>query len=288
MKSMTGHGYKETKTNTLDISVEMKGYNSRFLETCINVPPYLTVLEQRIRERITQRCERGKIEVTIRFKEINSDVCVEVDTHVAQAYYQAILKIAQTLGIDEKPRLATILGMEGVLQINRVTDPERYWQALEPVFLEVLKQFDEQRVREGKCTESDILHHISTIEKALEIIQKNAPEIEAYIKENLRARFMEVLGNEVDEKRILAETAVLLMKYTISEEITRLSSHLNEFKAEIIRNPAPAKKLDFLAQEMNREINTIGSKTPLLEVSQAVVTMKDALENVREQLRNVE
>ncbi|MDR0878329.1 MAG: DUF1732 domain-containing protein, partial [Treponema sp.] len=111
---------------------------------------------------------------------------------------------------------------------------------------------------------------------------------ESSIKENLKSRFAEVLGNQIDENRILAETAILLMKYTISEELSRLASHLGEFRAETERNPSPGKKLDFLCQEINREINTIGSKTPILEVSRAVVDMKDALENVREQLRNVE
>ena len=96
------------------------------------------------------------------------------------------------------------------------------------------------------------------------------------------------LGKTIDENRILAETAVLLMKYTINEELSRLSSHLDEFRAEVGRNPSPGKKLDFLCQEINREINTIGSKTPILEVSHAVVEMKEALENIREQLRNVE
>ncbi|MHB9294256.1 hypothetical protein Holit_03382 [Hollandina sp. SP2] len=135
------------------------------------------------------------------------------------------------------------------------------------------------------------------------------PALEASIQENLRNRFMELLktsglvfpdgrnntpsgftpadGTTLDN-RILAETAVLLMKYTISEELARLSAHLAEFRVEVERNPSPGKKLDFLCQEINREVNTIGSKAPLLEVSRAVIAMKDALENIREQLRNVE
>jgi uncharacterized protein (TIGR00255 family) len=104
----------------------------------------------------------------------------------------------------------------------------------------------------------------------------------------LQERFTELLGDKVDENRIYAETAVLLMKYSISEELVRLSSHLLEFRQEIKRNPSPGKKLDFLSQEIIREVNTIGSKAPMLEVSHAVIEMKNALENIREQLRNVE
>ena len=112
--------------------------------------------------------------------------------------------------------------------------------------------------------------------------------IENSIRENIAVRFRELAGSEIDENRIMAETAILLMKYTISEEISRLSSHLGEFRAEMARNDRPGRKLDFLCQEINREINTIGSKSAILEVSRAVVEMKESLENAREQLRNVE
>jgi uncharacterized protein (TIGR00255 family) len=126
------------------------------------------------------------------------------------------------------------------------------------------------------------------LEESAAAIGSYAPEIEASIKENLRARFAELLGDKIDENRVLAETAVLLMKYTISEELSRLKAHLEEFRLETERNASPGKKLDFLSQEINREINTIGSKTPLLAVSRAVIEMKNSLENIREQLRNVE
>jgi uncharacterized protein (TIGR00255 family) len=159
---------------------------------------------------------------------------------------------------------------------------------LEPLLAQAFAAFEESRRREGAATEADILGHIGNIERSLERIAACVPELERSIKENLRARFQEVLGSAVDENRILSETAVLLMKYTISEELARLRSHLVEFKEETARNGAPGKKLDFLSQEINREINTIGSKSPIIEVSRAVVDMKDALENVREQLRNVE
>jgi uncharacterized protein (TIGR00255 family) len=134
----------------------------------------------------------------------------------------------------------------------------------------------------------DILTHIAVLDESAKSISSFVPEIEKAIKENLRTRFAELLGEKIDENRILAETAVLLIKYTISEELSRLTSHLKEFRLETERNPSPGKKLDFLSQEINREINTISSKTPMLEVSRIVVEMKNSLENIREQLRNVE
>ncbi|AEJ19721.1 YicC/YloC family endoribonuclease [Gracilinema caldarium] len=288
MKSMTGYAYKEFRDESVSLSIEIKGYNNRFLEIYINLPPFLSMLENRLRDYVASRCERGKIELSLRLKELATDVSVSIDKNAAQAYYHAIVELAETLKIDEKPKLHTILGMEGVLQIEKIRDPERYWSLIEPVLRSAMDQFDTERIREGKATEDDILGHISALEHAAAVVEQYAPTLETQIKENLRNRFAELLGDSIDENRILAETAVLLMKYTISEEIARLKAHLAEFRAELERNPAPGKKLDFLCQEINREVNTIGSKSPILEVSRAVVTMKDALENVREQLRNVE
>ncbi|MCA1949069.1 MAG: YicC family protein [Treponema sp.] len=288
MKSMTGYAYKELRNETVSLSVEIKGYNNRFLEMFINLPPFLGMLENRIREAVASHCERGKIELSLRLKELATDVSVSIDKSAAQAYYAAMLELAQSLALDEKPKLHTILGMEGVLQIDKIRDPERYWQLIEPVLQGALDQFEAERIREGRATEADILSHIAKLEAASAVVEQHAPLLETQIKENLRSRFAELLGDSIDENRILAETAVLLMKYTISEELARLKAHLAEFRAEVERNPAPGKKLDFLCQEINREVNTIGSKSPILEVSRAVVTMKDALENVREQLRNIE
>lgn len=288
MKSMTGYGYKERSDDRFSLSVEIKGYNNRFLEIFINLPPYLSPLEMRLRDYVSARCERGKIELSVRAKELGGNVSVSVDEVAAAAYYQAIKRLGAALGLDEQPRLSTILSMDGVLLSDKTRDPERFWQAIEGALEEALSQFEASRVREGKATEADILTHIDSIEKAVEKTTAFAPELEASIRENMRTRFREVLGDAVDEGRVLAETAVLLVKYSISEELARLRAHLAEFRAEVERNPAPGKKLDFLCQEINREINTIGSKSPIMDVSRAVVSMKDSLENVREQLRNVE
>jgi uncharacterized protein (TIGR00255 family) len=295
MKSMTGYACSEVQDADFSLAVEIRGYNSRYLEIFVNLPPWLSSLENEIREYIASRCVRGKIEAVIRLKEHNAPVRVLVNHAAAAAYADAINTLAQTLGIDERPSLSTILGMEGVLETEKLRDAINapgagtpYRDIIEPALKAAADTFDAERVREGKHTQDDILSHIAVIEASLKTVASYAPQIESSIKENIRNRFAEALGNQVDENRVLAETALLLMKYTISEELSRLSAHLAEFRAEADRNPSPGKKLDFLCQEINREINTIGSKTPILEVSRAVVDMKDALENVREQLRNIE
>ena len=288
MKSMTGYAYCENSVNDTTVSVEIKGYNSRFLDLSIFLPSWLSGLEPGIRTFLASRFSRGKVDTSIKIKERNEDLSVSVNTVAARSYYKAVQELARDLGISENPNLALILGLEGVLEIETKRDIEKYWPIIEPILVSAVEQFEAERNREGKHTQEDILSHIKVLEESVYIIAERAPELEALIKENLWARFKEVLGDSIDENRILAETAVLLMKYTISEELSRLSSHLKEFRVETERNPIPGKKLDFLCQEINREINTIGSKTPILEVSRAVVNMKSALENVREQLRNVE
>ena len=288
MISMTGYAYREKTEEDMSLSVEIKGYNNRFLEIYTNTPPWLVCLEQKIKEQIASFCGRGKVEVFIRIREHNAPVNISVNTTAARAYCEAINTAAGELGISEKLGLSALLAMDGVLEVEKNRDDQRYWQAIEPLLKEATEAFNEERVREGKHTEEDILKSIGRLEASVKIIVSFVPVLESKIRENIRTRFTECLGNQIDENRILAETAALLVKYTISEEVSRLSSHLAEFRTETKKNPRPGKKLDFLCQEINREINTIGSKSAVLEVSTEVVEMKEALENIREQLRNVE
>jgi len=215
-------------------------------------------------------------------------VNISINKKAARAYYDAINDMAKELGIEEKPTIAALLEMESILEIEKTRDDERYWQEIEPLLKEAAQAFCQEREREGKHTESDILSHLGVIETSLKNVSSFAPVIEQTLKDNIRARFTELLGSQIDENRVLTETASLLLKYTISEEISRLTSHLAEFRAETEKNSRPGKKLDFLCQEINREINTIGSKSAIIEVSSEVVKMKETLENIREQLRNIE
>jgi len=289
MISMTGFAYREWTGEDISLAIEIKGYNNRFLELQVNLPPWLACMEPKVRALMGNICGRGKVEVWIRVKEVNAPLDVTVNTHAARAYMEALSALAADLHIDTQLSVSTLIGMEGVLEVEKKRDEGRYWDVIEPVLKEAAGIFQEERVREGKHTEEDILSAIGKIESALQTVATHVPALENSITENIKTRFKELVGGGViDDNRILAETAVLLMKYTISEEISRLSSHLAEFRSEAAKNERPGKKLDFLCQEINREINTIGSKSAILEVSRAVVDMKESLENIREQLRNVE
>jgi len=296
MISMTGCAYREKNGNDLSVSVEIRGCNSRYLEIFINLPPWLSNLETKIREQIASRCGRGKVECYIRIREHNAPMTISVNKNAAKAYCEAVNSIAEELGLKEKCPLGALLGIEGVLEIEKNRDDEHYWKEIQPLFYEALNAFNAEREREGKHTKEDIMNNLGIIESSVKNVSSFAPLIERTIKENIKSRFTEVLGNQVDENRVLAETASMLLKYTISEELSRLVSHIGEFRAEAERNTdcggvsrvKPGKKCDFLSQEINREINTIGSKSAVIEVSGEVVKMKEALENIREQLRNVE
>ncbi|MDR2784866.1 MAG: YicC family protein [Treponema sp.] len=288
MKSMTGYGCGDFQNDQVFLSVEIKGYNNRFLDISVNLPSFLSAMENRIREYLAGRFSRGKIEVNLRIREQNAAIAVHVNREAVRAYGEAFAVLAGELGLDEKPSLSLLLSLDGVLDTEKARDDGRYWPIMEKALAEAADQFEIERTREGRHTEADILSHLSKIETLANDVAVHVPRMEAEFQENLRSRFRELLADQIDENRVLAETAVLLVKNTISEELSRLKAHLAEFRAETGRNPGPGKKLDFLCQEINREINTIGSKTPNLDTSRAVVDMKDALENIREQLRNVE
>lgn len=289
MTSMTGYAYKEVSDKNATVSVEIKSVNSRFLDLSINLPPYLNPLESRFREIVTQKILRGKVDIFIRIKEISIDETVTADIKAAKAYADAVTQIAIALGKKaEDVPLSLIVSQPGVLNSDREYDVEKYWNLINPVFSETLEKFCADRKREGENLYKDLLVKLSKLDECASFFKEWQPKMEQMFKEQITAKFNELLGDHADEQRIMTETAAMLVKYTINEEIIRLQSHLAAIRAEMKDNPAPGKKLDFLCQEAGREINTIGSKNQFTEVGAMVVTAKDSLENIREQARNVE
>jgi uncharacterized protein (TIGR00255 family) len=288
MKSMTGYAYRETNEGDLTVSVEIKSYNSRFLDLTVNQPYWLSRLENRLREYASARIQRGKVELSLRLKERSQNLQVIADPDAARAYVGAIAEIADAIGHSGEIPLSLVVNQDGVLRSERALDPEAYWGKIEPVLSSAFADFESSREAEGKALSRDIDAMIGRIEATADVVARWIPEMERIFRENVRSRFADILGDRVDEQRVMQETAALLVKYTINEEIVRLRSHLESLRKEIAENPAPGRKADFICQEINREVNTIGSKNQILEVGQAVIEAKDALENIREQMRNVE
>jgi uncharacterized protein (TIGR00255 family) len=289
MKSMTGYAWKESTEGGMTVSVEIKSYNSRFLDLAVTQPYWLSRLENRLREYASKRIQRGKVELSLRIRETSSNLSVTADPGAARAYREAVLKIAEALDQDAANiPLSLIIAQEGVLKSERTIDIETYWSRIEPVLAAAFAEFDLSRDTEGKALAKDIYAMIARIEKSADLVSAWIPEMERVFRDNIRTRFTEILGNEIDEQRVMQETAALLVKYTINEEIVRLRAHLESLKHELSENPAPGRKTDFICQEINREVNTIGSKNQNFDVGQAVIDAKDALENIREQMRNIE
>lgn len=288
MKSMTGYAYTESTVDQATVSVELKSYNSRFLDLSVHVPLWLGRLEPQIREFISSRIQRGKVELSIRVKESCSNLQISADPAAAKAYAHAIREVADSIGVPGMIPLQLVVAQDGVLSSERIVDMDQYWIMVKPVLDRAIDEFESFRIREGKKLGIDIEKMIHRINASVARITEFVPQMEEKFRENIRTRFREVMGNEIDEQRILQETAALLVKYTINEELVRLRAHLEALEHEVRDNPAPGRKCDFICQEINREINTIGSKNQILEVGQAVIEAKDALENIREQSRNIE
>lgn len=288
MNSMTGYGYKEAVVDGTQISVEIKSVNNRFLDLSVNLPPFLNPLEQKIRKIVSEKIARGKVDLTIRVKDMNSTAVVNPDIQAAKMYADAISKIAESLGRKDEVPLSLIVAQDGVLNITHEYDAEKYWQKIEGIFTEVFDSFVADRKREGENLKKDLLSKLSKLDECAAFFKSWQPKMEEKFKEQISSRFKELLGNYADENRIMTEVAAMMVKYTINEEIVRLLSHLQVLRKEINENPVPGKRIDFICQEANREINTIGSKNQFTEVGAMVINAKDALENIREQAKNVE
>lgn len=288
MNSMTGYGYKEAVVDGTQISVEIKSVNNRFLDLSVNLPPFLNPLEQKIRKIVSEKIARGKVDLTIRVKDMNSTAVVNPDIQAAKMYADAISKIAESLGRKDEVPLSLIVAQDGVLNITHEYDAEKYWQKIEGIFTEVFDSFIADRKREGENLKKDLLSKLSKLDECAAFFKSWQPKMEKKFKEQISSRFKELLGDYADENRIMTEVAAMMVKYTINEEIVRLLSHLQVLRKEINENPVPGKRIDFICQEANREINTIGSKNQFTEVGAMVINAKDSLENIREQAKNVE
>ena len=195
MKSMTGYSYNEITTNEYSVVVEFKSYNSRYLDLTINLPSFLGRLENRIKEKCTEKLERGKVDVFIRIKDFQDEVSVEPNLNAAKAYYDAFSKIADTLGFSQNAiSLNSILAQNDILISQKEYDMELYWNRIEPVFTKALEDFLSERIREGENLKIDLLSMLKRIEKSYDIFKTWQPQMEQVFKESIQKRFAEILA----------------------------------------------------------------------------------------------
>jgi uncharacterized protein (TIGR00255 family) len=289
MKSMTGYGQATVSTESFQLAVEVKSYNNRYLDIEHTMPFYLAPFEIDLDKAIEQVSSRGHVEVTVRVKNLRSDLQIMVDKDAVQRYTDAFGQISTFSGKALKPTLADYLSAEGVVTNLREDDSERYRKPLFQSLQTALEQFSASKIREGESTKKDLVRLGGQVKEGLAVIQQHAAELEALIKQNLIQRIHEMLGDQnYDENRILTEVAVMLVRFSVNEEVKRLETHLKAYDHLLELDEPVGKRLDFLCQEMNREINTIGSKSQIADMNLQVVRMKDGLENIREQIRNIE
>jgi len=288
MISMTGYGYSEFQDEKRSCSLEIKTYNNRYLDTIINMPGYLGPLESYIRESLSKVLRRGRVEFFLKIREKEENLNLLVDQAAAENYKSSLQKLADSLDLSDGVSLSHILSMDGVVKVEKIRDVESFRPLISELLDTVLAQLTESRQREGAHTRQDILKHLDTVKEFHQRVEELAPKVEAEVTAQLKNKFTEIMGDAAEESRILAEVAAYLVRYDINEEISRLAAHLSSFDHLCQSSDPLGKKLDFLCQEMNREINTIGSKSPQVEVHRLVVDAKDAMEKIREQLRNVE
>ncbi|OHD13500.1 MAG: YicC family protein [Spirochaetes bacterium GWB1_48_6] len=287
MISMTGFSSLEDTSGRYRFSIEVKALNNRYLDLFINLPPALSSREGVLRSLVQEKIQRGRVELTIRLKEIQEELRIKVNESAAAQALASLKALKKASGLRGSLKMEHLLSVEGLVNVEKTSDAPGLWENLLPRCHEALDKFNASRKNEGSRLESDIRLQLDTIAAGRLWIESQSAVLEAQLRENLQKRLKD-LAAEVDESRMHSEIALLLVRYSINEELVRLGSHLDSFH-EIIQAGGPVgKKLDFLCQELGREINTIGSKTTSSEVQHRVVNLKDALENIREQLRNVE
>lgn len=288
MKGMTGYGYAEWADARFHLVVELKSYNNKYADINLMLPANLAGLDDKLRNLVRTVVIRGRVDIGIRFRDKAASGSWTVDADALEGALSAIEHIKARIGDHGPLKVESLLSMEGILRNDSSRNIDEVWAALEPVFKQALDELDSRRRIEGEATRKDLERQLATIESARNVIQSAAQGLEASFKETLRKRFAEILGDMVEESRVLQEVAVMLVRYSIHEELERLGLHCRAMGELLAKGEGVAKRIDFISQEMNREANTIGSKSVDAGVSAAVVDIKEAIDIIREQVRNIE
>ncbi|MGF0094875.1 YicC/YloC family endoribonuclease [Peptoniphilus sp. SGI.035] len=291
MNSMTGYGLFEKKSDDFYIKIEMKSVNNRFLDINVRMPSSILYAEESVKSFIKDKIKRGKVDVFINFEYLNSkDVKIDVDYELLNKYISISKDLKEKFGVIEDLSFSKLIEDSNIFKPQKVEFEGDY---IKEELLEVVRfaarDLVEARNIEGEKIKNDFLVKLEEIKKLTDFIEKRSPITLKENEKRLRERVSEYLdSSEIDEDRILTEIAIMLDKLSIDEEITRLKIHIDNFNDIINSKGAIGRKLDFLIQEMNRESNTIGSKSNDIEIISKVVLLKSEIEKLREQAQNVE
>ena len=292
IRSMTGYGQADSAPEEcIRFKIEMRSVNHRYLDVSIRMPREIQSMEDRVRRVIQQRLGRGRIDVFINWKlDVPDAVHVTLDRSLVLAYQRALTEMSEVCALAELPGLELLSRFPDVLRVEKEqTDADEIWLKLEPVIQLTIDALLEQRNGEGQRLAVDFAKRLKLVEDTSRQVEHRAPFVVEEYRKKLQDRMNEYLDQaDMDPARILTEAAVFADRSNVTEELVRLGSHLTAFREALQIEEPVGRKLDFLTQELFREINTIGSKANDYEITRLVVDMKTELEKIREQVQNIE
>ena len=291
IKSMTGFGRERIVNESREILVEIKSVNHRYLEFSAKTPRAYGYLDEKLKELLKTSISRGKVEVSVSIynqEGINAET--EINKELAKGYLNALRNSADELDLKDDLTLSKIMKLSDIFTVVKKTeDEEVIWNEVKAVAESAVEKFVEMRTVEGEKMYADISSRLDYLEDAVGKIENRTPSVLEGYKQRLYDKIKETIGDrEVDDQRVITEVAIFADKIAVDEETVRLRSHISQFRDLINSTEPVGRKLDFLIQEMNREVNTTGSKAQDLTITQLVVDMKSEIEKIREQIQNIE
>lgn len=291
IKSMTGFGRCEISEGERKFTVEMKAVNHRYLDVSIKIPKKLSFFESAVRNMLKKYIERGKVDVFVTYEEYTQNhVCIKYNKDIAEEYMKYLNRMVEDFSLENDIRVSTLSRYPEVFTMEEQTvDEEELWRELEQAVQGAAEKFVEARETEGENLKEDLIGKLDAMAVHVDFITERSPKIIAEYKEKLREKIQELLEDtRVDESRLLTEVTIFADRVCVDEELVRLRSHIAQTKEALLAGGSVGRKLDFIAQEMNREANTILSKTTDIEVSGHAIELKTEIEKVREQIQNIE
>lgn len=292
VRSMTGFGRAQMEINSMSISVEIKSVNHRGFEFGCKTPRTYGFLDDKLKSLMQSLVSRGKIELFVTISALDSDDCiVEVNHSLASGYYNALKELAERYNLREEFSASTLARCSNDIFVVRKApaDEEAVWEAVKTVALEAVASFIKMREVEGSKLKADVLSRADTVISDVEFIESRSPQTVKEYNDKLLERIRNLIGDvNVDEQRLLTEAAIFADKVAVAEETVRLRSHIDQLHSLLESDEPVGRKLDFLAQEMNREANTIGSKAQDVDITKRVLNIKAEVEKIREQIQNIE
>ena len=291
IRSMTGYGSAKGSCEGLEITVELKSVNNRYLDCSVRLPRAFLFAEDAVKSRVQGHISRGKVDVFVTVDSTGADdTAVRVDLPLAKGYAAAISEIADALGLENDLSALAVGRFPDVLTVEKKqADRDAISAALAEISESALREYDAMREREGEKLAGDIAGRLDTIEALVSRVEERSPETVSQYRERLYKKMSEVLESaNIDEQRILLEAGIFADKIAVDEETVRLRSHIEQMRGMLSTGSPIGRKMDFLIQEFNRESNTIGSKCSDSAISKIVIELKSEIEKIREQIQNIE